>query len=97
MLELWQKWFANRPSLAVGPIYTDPLVEEYWTKQAIAAESSEVLKVLDAALKKSGENSLIYVSTIFIDANGSQESSPADVVRHDILGFRARKSMGRSR
>ena len=62
-LELWQKWLGERPSLAIGPIYTDPQVEEHHAAQILPPEAAKLMQFMDHALDKCGEHSVIYVSS----------------------------------
>jgi hypothetical protein len=61
-LEKWQEWFGRRPSLAVGPIYTDPQVTKQSGQQALTPEGLNLMKFLDDALEQYGEKSVIYVN-----------------------------------
>lgn len=62
VLEKWQEWLGDRPSIAIGPVTPMPTLEE--VKMQIASDdiSSKVESFLNDAYDTHGPNSVVYVS-----------------------------------
>lgn len=65
-LDSWSKWLSNGPMIAVGPIATPPELARIHDAKELSNTEIEVEVFLSDALRKYGENSVVYVRSCFM-------------------------------